>query len=308
VGSAAALPKAYSRIGDDVAAIPVRGGKVVLKTDMLVQGTDVPKQMTFRQAARKSVAMCVSDFAAKGLKPDSFMVSMGLSRKVTRSQVRELSLGFRDASREWNLKLIGGDTSEAAELSINCTMIGLAGAYPRRSGAAPGDVVAVTGRFGYPPAGLEILQKRAKATGSFRRKALGSVLMPTPNLGLGRALAGCWTASLDSSDGLARSLHILSKASGVGIEVRRLPTGPGVEEFAATNGLDVNKLVLEGGEEYLIVGTMKPSTARAAARVAKAKGGELVVIGRVTRRKGRVEIRAGGALKPVADSGWVHLR
>jgi thiamine-monophosphate kinase len=308
VGSAASLPKAYSRIGDDVAAIPARGGKVVLKTDMLVQGTDVPKQMTFRQAARKSVAMCVSDVAARGVRPDSFMVSMGLSRKVTKSEVRELSLGFRDASREWDLKLIGGDTSEAAELSINCAMVGFAGVYPRRSGAKPGDAVVVTGRFGYPPAGLEILQNRAKATGRFRRKAVGSVLMPAPNLRLGLALAGWWTASLDSSDGLARSLHILSKSSGVGIEIGNLPAGQGVKEFAAANGLDASKLVLEGGEEYLVVGTMKPRAVRAAARVAKAKGGELVMIGKVTRMKGRVEIRDGGSLKPIADSGWVHLR
>jgi len=308
VRSAVPLPRSYSKIGDDVAVLPTRGRKVVLKTDMLVQKTDVPKQMTLRQAARKAVAMCVSDFAAKGVKPDSFMVSLGLERGVTRSQVSELSLGLRDASREWGVKLVGGDTSEAAGLSINCAMIGFAGSYVRREGAAPGEVVAVTGRFGYPSSGLKILQEGARASPSFRRKAVDSVLKPTPNLRLGLALARYWTASMDSSDGLARSLHILSKASRVGIEIWKRPTGQDVKEFAARNGFAVNGLVLEGGEEYLIVGTMKASKVRAAARVAGANGGELLVIGEVTRKGGAVNIHTAGGVKPLADSGWVHLR
>lgn len=280
----------------------------MLKVDMLVQGTDVPRQMTFRQAARKSVAMCVSDFAAKGVKPDSFMVSVGLPRGVTKSQVRELSLGFRDASREWDLKLVGGDTSEALELTINCVMVGFGGRYVRRAGASPGDLVAVTGRFGYPPAGLEILQNGARAAPSFRRKAVASVLRPTPDLRLGLALSGCWTSSMDSSDGLARSLHTLSKASGVGIELWRLPTAPGVKEFAKWNGRVVNRLVLEGGEEYLVVGTMKPSKLAAASKAARANGCELLEIGRVTRSAGGVVLRVGSTVEPIADSGWVHLR
>lgn len=280
----------------------------MLKVDMLVQGTDVPRRMTFRQAARKSVAMCVSDFAAKGVKPDSFMVSIGLPRGATKSQVRELSSGFRDASREWGLKLVGGDTSEAAELTINCAMVGFGRRYATRAGASPGDVVAVTGRFGYPPAGLGILQNGARAAPSFRRKAVRSVLLPTPDLGLGLALSGRWTSSLDSSDGLARSLHILSKASGVGIELWRLPTAQGVRDFARSNGLAVSRLVLEGGEEYLIVGTMKKSRFAAASRVARANGRELLEIGRVTRRAGSVVLRLGDTVEPIADSGWVHLR
>ena len=275
--------------------------------DMLVQSTDVPKQMTFRQAARKAVAMCVSDFAAKGVKPDSFLVSVGLPRGVTKKLVREISLGLRDASREWGLKLVGGDTSEAAELTVNCVMAGFADKYVKRTGAKVGDAVVVTGFFGYPPAGLKIL-KGAKASRSFRRKAVGSVLKPTPNLRLGMALAGYWTASMDSSDGLARSLHVLSKASGVGIELERLPIGRGVAGFAKSNGLASGKLVLEGGEEYLVVGPMRPYKVRAAERVARRVGGELLEIGRTTGESGSVILRVGGALKPIADVGWVHLR
>ena len=274
--------------------------------DMLVQSTDVPKQMTFRQAARKAVAMCVSDFAAKGVGPDSFMVSVGLARGVTKAQVRELSLGFSDASREWKLKLIGGDTSEAAELMISCVMLGFTRNYVKRAGARIGDAVVVTGAFGYPPAGLRIL-KGAKAASGFRRRAFASVLRPTPNLNLGLALGGYWTSSMDSSDGLARSLHILAKANAAGIELWKLPMDKGVAEFAASNGISAKKLVMEGGEEYLIVGTMRPGKVRAAAKVARRSGGELIEIGRVTEKRG-VRLRTGGSVTQVPDAGWVHLR
>ena len=67
--TAGKLPAGYSPIGDDVATLPSSPGKLVLKSDMLVGRTDVPPGMTWRQAGRKAVAMCVSDFAAKGVSP-----------------------------------------------------------------------------------------------------------------------------------------------------------------------------------------------------------------------------------------------
>ena len=65
--TAGSSPPGYSPIGDDVATLPASPGKLVLKSDMLVGRTDVPPGMTWRQAARKAVAMCVSDFASKGV-------------------------------------------------------------------------------------------------------------------------------------------------------------------------------------------------------------------------------------------------
>ena len=113
VGAVERLPRGYSKIGDDVAVVPLGVGKLVLKVDMLVEHTDVPRGMTSRQAARKAVAMCVSDFAAKGVKPDSFMVSLGLRQGVTQEEVGGLALGFRDAEKEWEVRMVGGDTNES---------------------------------------------------------------------------------------------------------------------------------------------------------------------------------------------------
>lgn len=301
------MPRGYLRIGDDVAVAPVGGKKLVLKVDMLVERTDVPPGMTFRQAARKAVAMCVSDFAAKGVKPDSFMVSLGLPRGTTDADVELLGRGFRDAEEEWGVHLVGGDTNEAGELVIDCVMAGFGSKVVERRGAKPGDIVVVTGDFGFPPAGLKILGGKAKARPAFRRIAVDSVLMPRPMLGVGLALAPHLTSSMDSSDGLARSLHELADSSGVGIELSSLPVGDGVEQFAHENGLNPRDLVLAGGEEYVIVATVKRRSverARAAARKAR---GKLTTIGRVTGKAGEVVLRDGRGLQPIPNEGWMHL-
>lgn len=308
VRRAGRVPRGYAKIGDDVAVVPLRGGKLVLKVDMLVEHTDVPPGMTYRQAARKAVAMCVSDFAAKGAKPDSFLVSLGLRRGVTQEQVDEIAGGFADAEREWKVRLVGGDTNESEELVIDCTMVGFARRLVPRDGAAPGDVLVVSGRFGYPPAGLRVLVRSAAAEPRFAEAATASVLRPTPALGVGIALAPHLTSSMDSSDGLARSVHTLAKESGVGFELTSLPLGDGLKEFAAANGLDAEALVLEGGEEYAVVGTVKRRGLAAAKRAVRRAGGELLEIGEATSEVGRVDLLAGGVRRPVRDEGWTHLR
>ena len=278
-----------------------------MKVDMLVEHTDVPPGMTYRQAARKAVAMCVSDFAAKGVRPDAFLVSLGLRRGVTEEQVDEIAEGLKDAEREWNLRLVGGDTNESKELVIDCGMVGFASRLVMREGASPGDVAVVSGWFGYPPAGVKILTKRAAADPRFGKAATASVLRPTPSLAVGAALAPYLTCAMDSSDGLARSLHTLARESGVGFEITSLPVGEGVAGFASRNGLDVEKLVLEGGEEYLIVGTVKRRNLEAARHAARRAGGVLLEIGEATA-KGQVELRIGRRKRRIRDVGWTHLR
>ena len=306
MGRAGRVPRGYAKIGDDVAVVPVGRGKLVLKVDMLVEHTDVPPGMTYRQAARKAVAMCVSDFAAKGVRPDSFMTSLGLRRGVTQEQVEGLALGFRDAEREWKLSLVGGDTNESDELIIDCAMVGFSKRVVGRSGASPGDALVVTGWFGYPPAGLAILAGSAHGRPGFVRRATMSALRPSPNLRLGIALAPYLTSAMDSSDGLARSVHTLARAGGVGFELTSLPVGEGVDEFAAANSLDKEALVLEGGEEYLIVGTVRARDFEGARRAARKAGGDLLKVGKATS-SGKVELRAGRRVKQVRDRGWTHL-
>jgi len=308
IGQARKLPQGYSKIGDDVAVVPASAGKLVLKVDMLVEHTDVPVGMNYRQAARKAVAMCVSDFASKGVRPDSFVVSLGLKRGVSQTRVEALASGLRDAENEWRVLLVGGDTSDAKELVIDCTMVGFAENLVLRNGARPGDSLVVTGHFGYPPAGLRILDGTAVGEGGFGDKARSSVLYPTPNLEVGIALTPYLSSAMDSSDGLARSLHTLARESRVGFEVTEMPAARGVQRFAEANGLSAQELVLEGGEEYVIVGTMPRKRVTGARAAARRAGGELLEIGRAIPESGEVLLASGKGRRHIRDVGWTHLR
>jgi thiamine-monophosphate kinase len=303
------LPEGYAPIGDDVALIPPgkTGDGVVLKCDMLVGRTDVPPGMSWKMASRKAVAMCVSDFAAKGVQPTAFMVSIGLPRGTPRGRVVSLASGLLQASREWDVKLVGGDTSEAGDLIIDCVMVGFAEHIVRRSGASPGEYVVTSGTFGGTTAGLRILIDGAKAEPRFRREAVSSVYQPKPRLALGLEVSGCLSSSIDSSDGLAISLHTISEMSGVGIALSELPYAKGLQEFASRNSYSAEELALYGGEEYEIVGTVRKGRIQEAKSKARSAGRGLRVIG---------ETVPVGALKGVAfpdgrkvrRDGWVHFR
>jgi thiamine-monophosphate kinase len=286
---------------DDVALI---GRNVVLKADMLVASTDVPPGMEAWQVARKSIVSCASDLAAKGVKPHAAMISLGLPKSCTRPYVEGLARGFAGAAKEFGVKIVGGDTNEAAGLVIDCSMVGFAnGRMPTRSGARPGDLVVVSGLFGLPPAGLAILMRNAKARGAFRKQAADSVLFPAPRQIFGMALARHFSSSIDSSDGLAISLYEIASQSKVNIVIDSVPVAEGVSKFAEENGVDQDELVFHGGEEYEIVATIpkaKLNQAKAAARKAKV---DLHVIGRVQRGAG--DVFAGK--RPLENRGYTHF-
>ena len=292
---------------DDVALID-KG--IVIKSDMLVASTDVPSGMKPWQAARKSIVSCISDLAAKGVRPHAAVISLGIpkSSSTWRPVIEGLAEGFAIASNEFGVKIVGGDTNEAGELVIDCTMIGFPRfKVPTRNGAKPGDFVIVSGAFGFAPAGLAILLQDANAitvSSSFRKRAVKSVLEPHPRQSFGLALARYFSSSIDSSDGLAVSLYELaSQSEGVDIIIYGIPAVEGLDKFAEENSLDKHELVFHGGEEYEIVATISHTKIRQAEAAARKAGVSLHVIGRVQRGSGNVFVRN----KLLENRGYMHF-
>ena len=95
------------------------------------------------QIARKSVVACVSDLSAKGIKPYVSMISIGIPKKYSDTEIEDLANGFKIASKEFGVSIVGGDTNESRELVIDCCMIGFSGnsvaKIPKRNGASSGD-------------------------------------------------------------------------------------------------------------------------------------------------------------------------
>lgn len=293
-----------------------RGMELVFKCDMLVESTDVPPGMKAWQIARKSIVSCVSDLAAKGVKPPYIsMISLGIPAGYSKDDLLGLIKGFKKSSREFGIEFIGGDTNEASELIIGIALIGFSksGNIPTRNGAKPGDYIVVSGTFGYPSAGMEILTRGASAREIFRNRAISSVMSPKPQQKFGTFLAKYLSSSIDSSDGLAISLYELALRSKVDFFVSITPMARGILQFVTENKfLDFHELIFHGGEEFHIVATVSRQNLKRAENMARKQKLKLIVIGKATSGTGKVFITSKHKLKKelslLDNRGYLHFQ
>lgn len=294
-------------VSEDVEIFRIGKINLVTKVDTLVQSTDIPLGMKLDDAARKSVVACVSDFAAKGVKPLFGMVSVTIPKQFSKSKIMSLAHGLSKAAKEFDLKLIGGDTNEGRELVIQISLFGTAKKIVKRSGAKVNDIIITTGPFGYSLAGLKILLEKKKATTEFSKKAKKTVFNPSPKLKFGIINQKFFSSSMDSSDGLSTTLNEMSKQSKKKFVLTKLPANQDLFEFAKSNRLDPIDLIFNGGEEYEIVATICPtnlSKVRSSARTQKIP---LFELGYVKNGYG-VMYKTDTKVTQIKDKGWLHFR
>ena len=156
---------------------------------------------------------------------------------------------------------------------------------------------------------FKTIKKNFKAHGENRKILVESVLMPHARLkeGLTLSKTKAVTAAIDSSDGLAWSLHEIANASKVGFLINKLPIAEEVEEFAEINRLDPLELTLYGGEEYELVLTIRPNLWRKAEKAVEKVGGKLLSIGKVTAER-QVLIEIDGKRRVIEPRGWEHFK
>jgi thiamine-monophosphate kinase len=294
---------------DDASAMRLPDGRfLVIKTDMFVRRTDAPRGMRHLSMGWKAITMNVSDMAAKGAMPAAAMVALGIPRGYGAGALRLFFRGVSEAARHYGFPILGGDVGEARDLCASVFLVGYAGSLVRRSGAHPGDILAVTGEFGSTGAAYRILLERMAAPAPLRRALCRSVFNPRARLREGVALAdsGSLSSSMDSSDGLAFTLHSLAKSSGCGFELTSLPISGHALEFARLHSISAESLALRGGEEYELAVTVPPERWGDAMGVAAAAGGRLIRIGTAVEGSG-VRLTSGGA-RELPEDGWEHLR
>jgi len=297
---------------DDVNAVSLGDGRaVILKTDMMVWKTDIPVGMTPFQAGRKAVVMNFSDLGSKGVQPLAFLAALGAPSSTPVDLVEEIAKGFEAGAREYGGYMVGGDTNEACDIIISGMAYGLAEEKRLilRGTSKPGDILATTGGFGNTAAAFKILLDGFKTSKKLRDILVESVYMPKAKVKAGVALAasGAATSSMDSSDGLAVSLHDLQRSSGNGFRLDNVPLTLEAETFAERHGLDGAVLALFGGEEYELVFTVKPMEVNEAKKALRSAGADLIELGVVTRGKDIVYVE-DGVEKPIGKGGWEHFR
>jgi thiamine-monophosphate kinase len=307
---------------DDVSVIPLE--KMVKKPnkdyslastcDMLVEHTDVPPKMTFKQIARKSVVSCVSDLSTKGIRPAVALISLGIPIYLNKRNVRDIIKGLSSASKEFGFFIVGGDINQSKELIIDCCMLGFSNnnlKIPRRNGAIIDDYVVVSGPFGYSSSGLKILINDFKSSDYlFKKKSIESVLNPLPPIKFGLKLSKYLSSSMDSSDGLALSLYEIAKESKVNMLIYqdKIPVPPELKKFAIINNSSLDDLIYYGGEEYHIIGTIPKKNIKKVGYLAKKYSLNLFIIGRVTHGMGKVfEVLPNEQKRLLKNKGFTHL-
>lgn len=308
-------------IGDDTAVLlPQPGARLLATTDLLVE------DVHFRRAwakpfdiGWKALAVNLSDIAAKGGRPLWALVGLAFPAPTEPADVEALYEGMRQAGAPHGVVIVGGDTSTSPRgWFINVTLLGEHEGSPRlRSGAKPGDAVAVTGTLGRSAAGLAALEAGRSPRPAVPPEALEVVtrahLRPTARVAEGRWLGAAdgVHAMMDCSDGLATDLAHICRASGVGARVAldRLPVDPAARDVAGALGADARSWATSGGEDFELLLTCGPASVDALRDgLRRATGTTLTVVGEIDALEASVTF-LDAAGKPVAvGPGYEHFR
>ena len=230
-------PRTLVGIGDDAAVLATPDGRVVATTDFLLEGQHFRRDTsTACDVGHKAAARSLADVAAMGAVPSALLVALAAPADLPVSWVRELAAGLAaECARASEASVIGGDTARAACVLLAVTGLGdLAGRPPvLRSGAAPGDVVAVAGPLGHAAAGLALL-----SAGITEGPLVTAQRRPAPPYDAGPQAADLGaTAMIDISDGLLADLGHIAASSGVLIDVSGAALSPGDSLIAAARAV-----------------------------------------------------------------------
>jgi thiamine-monophosphate kinase len=279
--------------GDDAAVVAAPGGSVVATTDLLVEGRHFRRDWSGPyDVGHKAAAQNLADVVAMGAAPTALLVGLAVPVDLAVEWVERLYDGLADECARAGASVVGGDVVGASEeITLAVTALGDLGGRPplTRSGARPGDVVAVRGRLGHSSAGLHLLAagltEPAELIEAHRR--------PRPPYEAGeeaRALGA--TALLDISDGLLQDLGHIASSSGVRIDID--PSAVPVPSVSVPDGPDALDHALTGGEDHAFAATFPGDAVLPPS---------WTVIGRVAEGHG---VLVDG--RPYERGGWDHFR
>src|SRR6185312_12152664 len=241
-----------------------------------------------------------------------YLLTTALPPECGEEWLAGFAAGLAADQAAFGIALLGGDSvATPGPASFTLTALGTvaAGAAIRRAGAAPGDLVYVSGTFGDAALGLAALRGAlASLAPEHRAFLVERYHLPRPRLALGSRLAGIARAMIDVSDGLVADLGHICEVSQVAavIEAERVPLSPAARE-AVQRDPALLALSLSGGDDYELAFSAPPEKAAALAALAEAAGVPLTRIGRIERGAGVRVVDAAGGEVALAAAGFRHF-
>ncbi|ANH38922.1 Thiamine-monophosphate kinase [Nocardioides dokdonensis FR1436] len=282
--------------GDDAAVLRVRTGHVVVSTDLMVEGRHFRRDWaSAADVGHRAAAQNISDINAMGGTATSLTIGIAAPVDLEAQWLLDFAQGFADECALVGASVVGGDLTRGDQVVVAVTVLGACTVAPVvRSGAGPGDVLAVAGRQGWAAGGLAVLGRGFRSP----RVLVEAYRRPEPPYAAGPAAADAGaTSMIDVSDGLLSEVAHLATASGVRIDVRsadlEVPE-PLHAVAAALGGVDPVGFVLSGGDDHALLATF-PADADLPEGWA--------VIGSVAEGEG---VTVDGAVR-TGDTGWTHF-
>ncbi|HYM26562.1 MAG TPA: thiamine-phosphate kinase [Steroidobacteraceae bacterium] len=294
-------------VGDDAALLaPMAGQELVAATDTLVAGVHYPEPADPASLGHRALAVNLSDLAAMGARPAWALLALTLPRAEP-AWLAQFAAGLGELARAHDVALVGGDTTRGP-LCVTVTLLGHVpgGSALRRAGAAPGDVLFVSGTPGDAAAGLALEQGRLAAAPEASAYLRERFLRPQPRLALGERLRGYASACIDVSDGLLADAGKLAAASGAGVELdwQALPLS---ESLRAALGAERGReLALTGGDDYELCFAVHPDRVARLAEALPPQRWGYTRIGTLRAAPGAVVQREGTVME-FSHSGYEHF-
>jgi thiamine-monophosphate kinase len=271
-------------LSDDAALLSLPPGKeLVLTKDMLVAGVHFFADDPPDAIARKALRVNLSDLAAKGAKPEGFLLGLALPPDWREDWLRAFAQGLAEDAKDFAIHLLGGDTVRTpGPLTLSVTAFGSVpvGRMVRRTSAKAGDRIFVSGTIGDAALGLKLRQDAEADRGwighlsaSYRSHLETRYLLPQPRLALREALLAHAHAAMDISDGFAGDLSKMLRLAGLTavIEARHVPFSEAAQA-ALSHAPQLLSTVLSGGDDYEILCAVPPEKTTAFIALAAASG------------------------------------
>lgn len=315
-------PSTLKGIGDDAAVLDFKEKKVVVSTDLLIEGVHFDlAYMPLKHLGYKSVVVNISDICAMNARPTQITVSLAVSNRFPLEALEELYEGVAHAAREYKVDVIGGDTTSSQKgLIISVTALGEADEdeIVYRNGAKQTDLLVVTGDIGAAYMGLQVLEREKQVfqvnpnsqpdldayTYLIERQLKPEARKDVRTLL--HALEVKPTSMIDISDGLSSEIMHLCKQSGVGCNLYedKLPLDPQFINVCEEFNIDSTTVAINGGEDYELLFTI------AMEDFEKIKGNpNMTIIGHMTQESEGVHLVTRANTKiPLKARGWDAIR
>ncbi|QBX54198.1 thiamine-phosphate kinase [Nocardioides seonyuensis] len=242
--------------GDDAAVLRIRHGHVVVSTDLMVEGRHFRRDWASAEdVGHRAAAQNLSDINAMGGRGTHLTIGLAAPADLPAAWALDFARGFSQECAEVGATVVGGDLTRADQVVISVTVLGRCTQAPvLRSGAQPGDVLALAGRQGWAAGGLAVLGRGFRSP----RVLVEAYRRPRPPYAQGQAAAEAGaTALIDVSDGLLAEAGHVAVASGVAIDVRRdaFEVPEPLHAVGAALGADPMEFILAGGDDHALLAT-----------------------------------------------------